>query len=103
VLFTVSQIPEGRVSSFGRIAAAAGLPKKARWIGRILSQLPSETSIPWHRVLGHGGNITCPRRDIARARLLDEGVVVEDFKVKMRSYGWPEPSDTRLRTKHRVE
>ena len=103
VLFTVSQIPEGRVSSFGRIAAAAGLPRKARWIGRILSQLPAETSIPWHRVLGHGGNITCPRRDIARTRLLDEGVVVENFTVKMRSYVWPESSDTRSQTKHRAE
>ncbi|MDG1655366.1 MAG: MGMT family protein [Luminiphilus sp.] len=103
MLFTVSQIPEGRVSSFGRIAAAAGLPRKARWIGRILSQLPAETSIPWHRVLGHGGNITCPRRDIARTRLLDEGVVVENFKVKMRSYVWPESSDTRSQTKHRAE
>ena len=93
VLFTVSQMPKGRVSSFGRIAAAAGLPRKARWIGRILSQLPPETTLPWHRVLGHGGTITCPRRDVARTRLLDEGVVVEDFKVKMRSYVWPESSD----------
>ena len=93
VLFTVSQIPQGRVSSFGRIAAAAGLPRKARWIGRILSQLPPETTLPWHRVLGHGGTITCPRRDIARTRLLDEGVAVEGFKVKMKSYVWPEASD----------
>ncbi|MEE3096411.1 MAG: MGMT family protein, partial [Pseudomonadota bacterium] len=52
LLLTVNSIPPGRVSSFGRIAEAAGFPGRARWVGRVLSQLPANTSIPWHRVLG---------------------------------------------------
>ena len=90
LLLTVNSIPLGRVSSFGRIAEAAGFPKRARWVGRVLSQLPADTSIPWHRVLGHSGDITCPRNDIASDRLIKEGVSVEDRKVNMRKYVWPE-------------
>jgi methylated-DNA-protein-cysteine methyltransferase-like protein len=56
----------------------------------VLSQLPADTSIPWHRVLGHSGDITCPRNDIASDRLIKEGVSVEDRKVNMRKYVWPE-------------
>ena len=90
LLLTVNSIPLGRVSSFGRIAEAAGFPRRARWVGRVLSQLPADTSIPWHRVLGHSGDITCPRNDIASDRLIKEGVSVEDRKVNMRKYVWPE-------------
>ena len=90
LLLTVNSIPRGRVSSFGRIAEAAGFPRRARWVGRVLSQLPADTSIPWHRVLGHKGDITCPRDDIASDRLTKEGVVVNDRKVDMRKYVWPD-------------
>ncbi len=90
VLLTVSQIPLGRVSSFGRIAEAAGFPRKARWVGRILSQLPGDTQIPWHRVLGHDGSITCPRKDLAQSRLESEGVAVNRFKVSMQTHAWPD-------------
>lgn len=90
VLLSVSQIPEGRVSSFGRIAEAAGFPHKARWVGKILSQLPSDTKIPWHRVLGHNGLITCPRKAVAQSRLETEGVEVRQFKVNMKQHVWPD-------------
>ena len=90
VLLTVSQIPTGRVSSFGRIAEAAGFPRKARWVGRILSQLPNDTNIPWHRVLGHNGQITCPKKDLAKSRLEKEGVEVRKCKVSMKRYAWPD-------------
>ena len=90
LLLTVNSIPLGRVSSFGRIAAAAGFPRRARWVGRVLSQLPADTSIPWHRVLGHNGEITCPRNDIASDRLTEEGIAVNHRKVDMRKYVWPD-------------
>ena len=59
-------------------------------MGRVLSQLPLDTSIPWHRVLGYDGAITCPRTTIASDRLINEGVAVHDSKVDMRKYVWPE-------------
>ena len=90
LLLTVDSIPLGRVSSFGRIAEAAGFPRRARWVGRVLSQLPADTSIPWHRVLGHNGDITCPRNDIVSDRLTEEGIAVNHRKVDMRKYVWPD-------------
>jgi alkylated DNA nucleotide flippase Atl1 len=41
-------------------------------------------------VLGHNGDITCPRNDIASDRLTKEGVAVHDRKVDMRKYVWPD-------------
>jgi alkylated DNA nucleotide flippase Atl1 len=41
-------------------------------------------------VLGHNGDITCPRTDIASDRLTKEGVAVNDRKVDMRKYVWPD-------------
>ena len=90
LLLTVNSIPLGRVSSFGRIAEAAGFPRRARWVGQVLSQLPADTSIPWHRVLGHNGEITCPRNDIVSDRLTEEGIAVNHRKVDMRKYVWPD-------------
>jgi methylated-DNA-protein-cysteine methyltransferase-like protein len=90
VLLTVSQIPSGRVSSFGRVAQAAGFPRRARWVGRILSQLPQSTNIPWHRVLSHNGLITCPKKELAQTRLKKEGIDVHEFRVNMRRYTWPD-------------
>ena len=90
LLLPVNSIPRGRVSSFARIAEAAGFPRGARWVGRVLSQLPVDTSIPWHRVLGHNGTITCPRNYLASDRLTKEGIAVNDRKVDMQKYVWPD-------------
>ncbi|CAI8423665.1 MAG: DNA base-flipping protein [Halieaceae bacterium] len=89
LLLTVNSIPAGKVSSFGRIAAASGYPRRARWVGRILGQLPSDTTVPWHRVLGHDGTITCPRAELAKRRLRAEGIRVKGLKVNMNEFGWP--------------
>ena len=37
---TVSSIPEGRVCSYGRVAAEAGLPRRARLVATALRRLP---------------------------------------------------------------
>ena len=89
VYSVVAAIPEGRVASFGAIASAAGLPGRARWVGRVLSQLPPDSSIPWHRVVGHDGRITCPQTQLAIGRLTKEGIELVNTKINMKRYGWP--------------
>ncbi|MEL7298463.1 MAG: MGMT family protein [Pseudomonadota bacterium] len=92
ILSAVSRIPRGRVSSYGVVAKVAGLPRGAREVGRVLSQLPSGTAVPWHRVLNAQGRIhnaassDAGQRQIARLR--DEGIRVERGRVSMREYGW---------------
>ena len=88
----LGQLPPGKVVSYGELAAIAGLGSAARWVGRTLSQLPSDTRLPWHRVLGAGGRLSLalgtPSGDEQRARLRAEGVTVRNNRVDMLRHGW---------------
>ena len=88
----MSRIPAGRVSSYGRIAELAGLRNGARQVGRVLSELPSGSDVPWHRVLNAAGRLSLaadsPAGREQRARLRAEGVVVDRGRVRMRDYLW---------------
>lgn len=81
----VASIPRGRVSTYGAVARAAGLPGRARQAGFALRVAPEELNLPWHRVLGAGGRIVFPPstrefKEQAR-RLKAEGVVVKGGRV----------------------
>lgn len=81
----VCAIPRGRVSTYGEVARAAGLPGRARQAGLALKVAPEEMHLPWHRVVGAGGRIVFPvsspsHREQAR-RLRAEGVPVRNGRV----------------------
>ena len=88
VFQVVSQIPRGKVASYGQIARLAEMPSHARLVGRILSQLPANTRLPWHRVVNSQGKITNPGRDRQEKRLADEGVTLINGRVSLKLYGW---------------
>lgn len=51
-------IPEGRVTTYGAIAkAAGGGPMAARSITGILSKAPNVRAIPFHRIVYAGGKV----------------------------------------------
>ena len=81
----VGSIPRGRVSTYGAVARAAGLPGRARQAGYALRVAPKELHLPWYRVLGAGGRIAFPmssRLFREQTRLLRaEGVTVKDGRV----------------------
>jgi methylated-DNA-protein-cysteine methyltransferase-like protein len=84
----VHQIPKGKVATYGQIAKLAGIPSHSRLIGRILSGLPKNTRLPWHRVLNSQGLITNPARERKQERLEKEGVTLINGRVSLRVYGW---------------
>ncbi|PWB33801.1 DNA base-flipping protein YbaZ [Pseudomonas sp. SDI] len=88
----LGQVPAGKVVSYGELADLAGLGRAARWVGRTLSQLPSDTRLPWHRVLGAGGRLSLalgtPSGDEQRARLRAEGICLVNNRVDMSRHGW---------------
>ena len=51
----VAQIPRGRVTTYGIIAAWAGWPSHARMVGRTLRYTPEAASLPCHRVVNAAG------------------------------------------------
>ena len=94
VVAVVGEIPPGRVATYGQVAALAGRPGAARWVGRALGALPSESGVPWHRVLAASGRITIEggtgRLAQEQRRLLEaEGVDFNDRgRVNLRENGW---------------
>lgn len=79
-------IPRGRVSTYGAVARAAGMPGRARLAGRALRVAPEALRLPWHRVVGAGGRIVFPPsstqfREQSR-RLRAEAVAVRNGRVE---------------------
>lgn len=51
-------IPEGRVTTYGALArAAGGGALSARSISGVLSKYPNQKAIPWHRIVYAGGKV----------------------------------------------
>jgi len=100
ILRTIKAIPRGRVASYGEIAARAGLPRRARQVGRILRESGPDAKLPWQRVLGSDGRIAFPPGTRAhreqRQRLLSEGVMVLKGKVDLKRFGWQRDLDAEL-------
>jgi len=86
----VLSIPPGKVSTYGRVAAAAGYPQYHRAVARLLRTDPPD-SLPWHRVLGVGGEIKLPGEAATeqRARLRSEGVRFRGDRVDMEASEFP--------------
>ncbi|HEU4652562.1 MAG TPA: MGMT family protein [Steroidobacteraceae bacterium] len=97
ILEAVRKIPRGKVSSYGQVAALAGLPRRARLVGTVLRTHPNMRGLPWHRVINSGGRISFPlgseAYDRQRQRLEREGVVFVGHRIDMKRFGWPANDD----------
>lgn len=70
----VRQIPAGKVSTYGEIAALLGMPQCSRMVGRALKQVPeSHVPVPCHRVVNAAGRLA-PGWDEQKSLLAEEGV-----------------------------
>lgn len=54
----VRQIPDGRVCSYGAIAAHLGMPRSARMVGWAMNAAHSKPDVPAHRVVNRNGMLT---------------------------------------------
>ena len=66
ILSVVEEIPEGKVASYGQIAALIGREKNARLVGKVLSEAGDYGDYPCHRVVKHAGR-TAPGWHMQRA------------------------------------
>ena len=62
VLNIVLQIPRGKVTTYGHIAALAGWPSHSRMVGRTLRYTPGAEHLPCHRVVNKEGR-TAPLQE----------------------------------------
>jgi methylated-DNA-protein-cysteine methyltransferase-like protein len=91
---TVRRIPGGRVATYGQVAAVAGHPGRARFVGFALAALPEGTDVPWHRVVNAQGGIS-PRpgdpaaEKIQRLLLESEGIHFDDRdRIDLDRFRW---------------
>lgn len=54
----MSQIPRGKVSTYGQIAAILGAPNAARTVGWAMACSPEELHLPCHRVVKSNGELS---------------------------------------------
>ena len=88
----VSQIPFGKVLTYGDIAKLAGRPTLSRQVGHLLSVVPSSLHLPCHRVVNANGRLA-PHWPEQRRLLEAEGVAVSSgkdgtAKIRLKAYHW---------------
>ncbi len=85
ILAAIRKIPRGRVSTYGAVARAAGYPGAAR---QVVGALRRSVGLPWHRVLGAGGQIKLTGESglEQRFRLQSEGVIFRGRRVDMKKH-----------------
>lgn len=89
----VKRIPEGKVATYGMIAAMSGNRRRARVVGCALHVNPSPGEIPCHRVVNRYGGTSKAfafgGTDVQRALLEAEGVTFcGDGRVDLRKHLW---------------
>lgn len=92
IIQTIQQIPAGCVASYGQLADLAGLPGRARLVGKVLRTAPDDFKLPWYRILRANGALAFSAGSEQAMRQIDrlaeEGVEVIRNKVDMKTYGW---------------
>ncbi len=91
IFSVIHQIPIGKVTTYGDVARMSGFPGYARQVGKALSQLPEETTLPWHRVISSKGEISQLGGAMIRQKekLVQEGIhVSETGKIALKQYRW---------------
>ncbi len=83
----IRSVPKGKVSTYGKVAAAAGYPLYHRAVARLL-QKDVPDSLPWQRIVGAGGEIKLRGAGAAeqRLRLTMEGVKFHGKRINMEIY-----------------
>ena len=94
--YTVArQIPAGRVTTYGAVAAEAGRPGRARQVGYAMAALPDVHDVPWHRVINAKGEVSARAggsafEQIQRTLLEAEGIAFDAHgRVDLDRFGWP--------------
>jgi methylated-DNA-protein-cysteine methyltransferase-like protein len=83
----IRSVPKGKVSTYGKVAVAAGYPLYHRAVARLLRSEPFH-GLPWQRIVGAGGEIKLRGEAAAEQhlRLSMEGVKFRGKRVNMDLY-----------------
>lgn len=92
VVQVIKSIPEGKVATYGQIAAVAGNPRAARQVVRVLNSCSKKYNLPWHRVINSKGHISLPEGggfEEQKMRLEQEDINMdENGRINLKIYLW---------------
>ena len=87
----VSQVPKGKVATYGQIACAVGSPRAARQVGYALHVNPLPGIIPCHRIVNRFGRLAPAfafgGEEVQASLLTADGVdVSSEYTVDLSTY-----------------
>lgn len=92
IVNTILSIPEGKVLSYGAVAALSGNPGAARQVSWLLKSQTNKYNLPWHRVISSKGKISIKDYHgyaLQKSLLESEGVIFDDKdNVNLELYLW---------------
>ncbi|MDB5032901.1 MAG: ogt 2 [Chlorobi bacterium] len=103
VYSVVAEIPVGRVTTYGTIAAFLGARSSSRLVGYALMAVADDMALPCHRVVNRVGELSgshhFPMPGLMRELLESEGVEFNGERVVMSRHFWdPENPDAEMET-----
>jgi len=90
IIEQILAVPRGKVSSYGAVAAKAGLPNGARQVVRTLHSMSEKYALPWYRIIRSDGRIALEGegKTLQITLLRGEGVTVSKCgNIDMKKYG----------------
>lgn len=88
----VSQIPKGKVVTYGQVSQMAGKKQFARAVGVYMKINPNTPAVPCHRVVSSKGELTgysgIGGIKMKKLMLLNEGVLFTGNKVNLSKSQW---------------
>lgn len=92
VYIVASQIPKGKVTSYGAIAKKLGMQSSARLVGHAMAAVPDDLEVPAHRVINSAGALSGSHKfggyERMRWLLEREGVTFKGERVDMKKHLW---------------
>ena len=92
VIEVIKNIPEGRVCTYGKIAALAGNSRAARQVSYILHSSSRKENLPWQRVVNSKGGISLKPNhgyELQKKLLEKEGVESnQDNCIDLKRFLW---------------
>lgn len=92
VVRIIQSIPPGKVMTYGQVASAAGSPRAARQVVRILHSMSDKYNLPWHRVINSKGEIGFQDEEMfftQKMLLQSEGIEFEyERKISLNRFLW---------------
>ncbi len=79
----LTQVPQGKITTYGELSKAVGLKNGQRVIGQIMKKNPYPVIIPCHRVVKSDGTVGgyAYGGDIKTNMLQKEGIKIHDGKI----------------------